>query len=100
MDLCKPVSRKYEMAVSTILGRNIDAVVVDTEKTAIDCIEVGVDGLFLTEDYDILVNSLLTRVSFSICETNALAKLLLSPSIPSRLNPSTTNSGPSPRERD
>lgn len=41
VDLCKPTSRKYEIAVSVILGRNIDALVVDTEKTAIDCIEVG-----------------------------------------------------------
>ncbi|THH00454.1 hypothetical protein EW026_g2099 [Hermanssonia centrifuga] len=39
VDLCKPTQRKYEMAVSTVLGRNIDAVVVDEEKTAIDCIE-------------------------------------------------------------
>lgn len=41
VDLCKPTQRKYETAVSTVLGRNIDAVVVDEEKTAIDCIEVG-----------------------------------------------------------
>lgn len=40
VDLCKPTQRKYELAVSTVLGRNIDAVVVDEEKTAIDCIEV------------------------------------------------------------
>ncbi|KAF8915965.1 SMCs flexible hinge [Mucidula mucida] len=39
VDLCKPSQRKYEMAVSVVLGRNIDAVVVDEEKTAIDCIE-------------------------------------------------------------
>ncbi|KAH7929959.1 RecF/RecN/SMC protein [Leucogyrophana mollusca] len=39
VDLCKPTQRKYETAVSVILGRNIDAVVVDEEKTAIDCIE-------------------------------------------------------------
>ncbi|KAF8342909.1 cohesin complex subunit psm1 [Cantharellus anzutake] len=39
VDLCKPTSRKYEIAVSVILGRNIDAIVVDHEKTAIDCIE-------------------------------------------------------------
>ncbi|KAF8630781.1 hypothetical protein AX15_002729 [Amanita polypyramis BW_CC] len=38
-DLCKPIQRKYEAAVSVILGRNIDAIVVDEEKTAIDCIE-------------------------------------------------------------
>lgn len=41
VDLCKPTQRKYETAVGVILGRNIDAVVVDTEKTAIECIEVG-----------------------------------------------------------
>jgi structural maintenance of chromosome 1 len=40
VDLCKPTQRKYETAVSVVLGRNIDAVVVDEEKTAIDCIEV------------------------------------------------------------
>jgi len=40
VDLCKPIQRKYEAAVSVVLGRNIDAIVVDEEKTAIDCIEV------------------------------------------------------------
>ncbi|BFZ60721.1 Structural maintenance of chromosomes protein 1 [Saitoella coloradoensis] len=38
-DLCKPSQRKYDTAVSVVLGRNIDAVVVDTEKVAKDCIE-------------------------------------------------------------
>ncbi|KAI9511038.1 RecF/RecN/SMC [Russula earlei] len=39
VDLCKPTQRKYETAITVILGRNIDAVVVDEERTAIDCIE-------------------------------------------------------------
>ncbi|KIY53050.1 condensin complex subunit SMC1 [Fistulina hepatica ATCC 64428] len=39
VDLCKPTQRKYETAVSVVLGRNIDAIVVDEEKTAIECIE-------------------------------------------------------------
>ncbi|KAF8268112.1 cohesin complex subunit psm1 [Lactarius quietus] len=39
VDLCKPTQRKYETAISVILGRNIDAIVVDEERTAIDCIE-------------------------------------------------------------
>ena len=38
IDLCKPTHRKYETAVSIILGRNLDAVVVEDEKTAIECI--------------------------------------------------------------
>ena len=42
VDLCKPVQRKFEVAVGVVLGRNIDAVVVDTEKTAIECIEVRI----------------------------------------------------------
>ena len=43
IDLCRPTQRKYETAVSTVLGRNVDAIVVDEEKTAIDCIEVEVN---------------------------------------------------------
>ncbi|KAJ7638242.1 condensin complex subunit SMC1 [Roridomyces roridus] len=39
VDLCKPSQRKYETAVSVVLGWNIDAIVVDTEKIGIDCIE-------------------------------------------------------------
>ncbi|OJT02266.1 Structural maintenance of chromosomes protein 1, partial [Trametes pubescens] len=39
VDLCKPTQRKYEMAAAVVLGRNIDAIVDDDEKTAINCIE-------------------------------------------------------------
>ncbi|GAA5978729.1 hypothetical protein JCM11641_006157 [Rhodosporidiobolus odoratus] len=39
LDLCKPTQQKYGLAVTTVLGRHCDAVVVDTEKTAISCIE-------------------------------------------------------------
>jgi len=46
VDLCKPSARKYDLAVSVVLGRNIDAIVVDTEKTCIECIEVRT--VFLT----------------------------------------------------
>ncbi|KAL7268980.1 Structural maintenance of chromosomes protein 1 [Rhizina undulata] len=38
-ELCKPKMKKYGDAVSTVLGRHFDAVVVDNEKTAKDCIE-------------------------------------------------------------
>jgi SMC proteins Flexible Hinge Domain len=40
VDQCRPTSRKFDTAISVVLGRNIDSVIVDTEKTAIDCIEV------------------------------------------------------------
>eukprot|EP00698_Gefionella_okellyi_P004874 TRINITY_DN14506_c0_g1_i1.p1 TRINITY_DN14506_c0_g1~~TRINITY_DN14506_c0_g1_i1.p1 ORF type:complete len:1230 (+),score=329.71 TRINITY_DN14506_c0_g1_i1:106-3795(+) len=38
-DLCKPSQKKYDMAVAVALGRNMDAVVVDTMKTAKECVD-------------------------------------------------------------
>lgn len=38
-DLCKPKQRRYAEAVSTVLGRHFDSVVVDSEKTAKECIQ-------------------------------------------------------------
>ncbi|KAJ5668438.1 Structural maintenance of chromosomes protein 1 [Penicillium maclennaniae] len=38
-DLCRPKQRKYADAVSTVLGRHFDAIVVDNEKTAKECIQ-------------------------------------------------------------
>jgi len=43
LDLCKPIQRKYDIAVSIILGRNLDAIIVDDQKTAIECIQVWWD---------------------------------------------------------
>ncbi|BGP24577.1 Structural maintenance of chromosomes protein 1 [Rhodotorula toruloides] len=39
IDLCKPTQRNYGVAGTTVLGRNINSIVVDNEKTAISCIE-------------------------------------------------------------
>eukprot|EP00040_Diaphanoeca_grandis_P035198 m.220674 g.220674 ORF g.220674 m.220674 type:complete len:1237 (-) comp33325_c2_seq1:161-3871(-) len=39
IDLCKPVHRKYNVAVTVIMGMNMDAIVVDTEKAGIECIK-------------------------------------------------------------
>ena len=38
-ELCKPKQKKYDTAVGTVLGRNFDSVVVDSEKTAQDCMQ-------------------------------------------------------------
>ncbi|KAI8886812.1 hypothetical protein K501DRAFT_243409 [Backusella circina FSU 941] len=38
-DLIKPIQRKYNTAVATVLGRNLDAIVVEDQKTAIECIK-------------------------------------------------------------
>ena len=40
IDLCRPSQKKFEKAVEIILGKNMDSIVVDTERTAIQCIEV------------------------------------------------------------
>ena len=39
IDLCKPTQRKYDTAISTLLGKNMDAVVVDSHKTGCDCVQ-------------------------------------------------------------
>lgn len=39
-ELCRPTQRKYDVAVATTLGRNMDSIVVDDQKTAIECIHV------------------------------------------------------------
>lgn len=38
-ELCKPIEKRYGVATSTVLGRNFDAIIVENEKTAIDCIQ-------------------------------------------------------------
>ena len=38
-DLCEPVHRRYRIAITKILGRNMDAIVVDSERTGKDCIQ-------------------------------------------------------------
>ena len=37
-DVCKPTQRKYHAAVTIAMGKNMDAVIVDEEKVAIECI--------------------------------------------------------------
>ena len=37
--LCRPKQKKYEASIATALGRHWDAIVVDTDKTARECIQ-------------------------------------------------------------
>lgn len=39
VDLCKPTQKKYNLAITVSMGRNMDAVIVSEQKTAIECIE-------------------------------------------------------------
>jgi len=45
-ELCRPKQKKYDEAVITALGREFDAVVVDTEKTSLDCVQYLKDQRF------------------------------------------------------
>ncbi|KAJ1739879.1 Structural maintenance of chromosomes protein 1 [Coemansia sp. RSA 990] len=38
VDLCQPTQHKYDIGVATVLGRHMDAIVVDQQATAIECI--------------------------------------------------------------
>ncbi|KAJ2783299.1 Structural maintenance of chromosomes protein 1 [Coemansia interrupta] len=37
-ELCRPAQHKYDVAVATVLGRLMDAIVVDRQATALECI--------------------------------------------------------------
>jgi structural maintenance of chromosome 1 len=39
IDHCEPVHRKYQLAITKVMGKSMDAIVVDTEKTARECIK-------------------------------------------------------------
>ncbi|XP_071960355.1 structural maintenance of chromosomes protein 1A-like [Antedon mediterranea] len=39
IDLCEPSQKKYQVAITKVLAKNIDAIIVDSEKTARDCIQ-------------------------------------------------------------
>lgn len=41
VDLCAPVQSKYKLAVTVALGPSMEAIVVDKEKTARECIAVS-----------------------------------------------------------
>jgi structural maintenance of chromosome 1 len=39
IDHCEPVHRKYQLAITKVMGKSMDAIVVDTERTARECIQ-------------------------------------------------------------
>ena len=39
VDLCRPTQRRFNMAVTVAAGKDMDAIVVDTKKTAFECIQ-------------------------------------------------------------
>jgi len=39
IDLCEPSHKKYQVAITKVLGKYMDAIACDSEKTAKDCIQ-------------------------------------------------------------
>lgn len=37
--MCEPIHKKFNMAITKVLGKYMEAIVVDTEKTARQCIQ-------------------------------------------------------------
>lgn len=73
IDLCQPTQKKYQIAVTKVLGKNMDAIIVDSEKTGRDCIQYikeqrGEPETFLPLDY----LEVLTAVLWSGWECNVL----------------------------
>ncbi|XP_022237918.1 structural maintenance of chromosomes protein 1A-like isoform X3 [Limulus polyphemus] len=39
VNMCQPIHKRYNVAITKVLGRNMEAIVVDTERTARSCIK-------------------------------------------------------------
>lgn len=71
IDLCQPTQKKYQIAVTKVLGKNMDAIIVDSEKTGRDCIQYikeqrGEPETFLPLDY-LEVNTRTLQKPCSLC---------------------------------
>jgi structural maintenance of chromosome 1 len=51
IDHCEPVHRKYQVAITKVMGKSMDAIVVDTEKTARECIQFMKEQHLQTETF-------------------------------------------------
>lgn len=40
INMCQPTHKRYNVAVTKVLGKYMEAIIVDTEKTALRCIQV------------------------------------------------------------
>ena len=51
IELCKPVHMKYNVAVTKVFGRNMEAIVCDTLQTARNCIQYIKEQLLDAETF-------------------------------------------------
>ena len=76
-DLCSPTQKKYQMALTVAMGRNMDAVVVDNEKTAKECIRYLKDNRIPTMTFIPLISIQVKPVKESLRQLGGTAKLMV-----------------------
>ena len=51
LNMCKPIHKKFNMAITRVMGKSMEAVVVDTERTARQCIQYLKDQMMEPETF-------------------------------------------------
>lgn len=51
VNLCKPIHKRYNIAITRIMGKNMEAIIVDTEKTGRLCIQYLKDQMLESETF-------------------------------------------------
>ena len=51
MNLCKPIHKRFNIAITKVLGRNMNAIIVDSEQTARKCIQYLKDAMVEPETF-------------------------------------------------
>lgn len=52
INMCQPTHKRYNVAITKVLGKYMEAIVVDTEKTARRCIQVNTLTLLVPRPTD------------------------------------------------
>eukprot|EP00958_Prasinococcus_capsulatus_P004389 scaffold406_cov391-Prasinococcus_capsulatus_cf.AAC.18 len=76
-DLCSPTQKKYRLALTVAMGRNMDAVVVDNEKTAKECIRYLKDNRIPAMTFIPLQTIQAKPVKESLRQLGGTAKLMV-----------------------
>lgn len=76
-DLCEPVHKRYAVAVTKVLGKNMEAIVVDTEKTGRDCLQYMKEQMVSRETYLPLDTLKVKNTNESYRQIGGTAKLVI-----------------------
>ncbi len=78
VDHCEPVHRKYQVSITKVMGKSMDAIVVDTEKTARECIQFMKEQHLASETFYPLDYIEATNLDERLRYTNIFYLILLS----------------------